>query len=106
MKHKLGNSTHCVNCFHYRPKDESHQTFKDGFCTIGHLINGRKISFEPQPVYWNNGTGCQDWEEVQTRLTHFEVMTLKPDPKRTEAERRYIEELLRKEDKDANDSTL
>lgn len=97
MVHILGNSTHCVDCISYRPKTENDHTIYDGFCVIGHIVNGRRISFEPRPVYWNNGTGCQDWVERKRKITHFEAMTRKPDPKRTEMERIYFEKLLRGE---------
>ncbi len=94
MKHKLGNTTHCIDCYHFREKDELHKTHYDGFCKLGCIINGKKVSDREPPVYWNDGSGCRDWEDAEARLTHFEVMTRQPDPKRTPLEAEHIRKLL------------
>ena len=94
MKHKLGNSTHCIDCYFYRPKDEEHKTSFDGFCRLGTWINGKLHSEREQPVRWNNGSGCRNWEDAEDRLTHYEVMTRNPDPKRSPIEAEIIRKLL------------
>ena len=93
MKHKLGNSTKCIDCFFYRPKDEEHKTVFDGFCKLGTRVNGKRFA-KCAPVRWNHGSGCQDWEDAEDRLTHFEVMTRHPDPKRSPIEAELIRTIL------------
>ena len=100
MKHKLGNSTHCIDCYYFRPKDEEHKTNFDGFCKLGCVINGKRLGELEPPVSWNNGTGCKDWEDAEDRLTHYEVMTRQPDPKRTPLEAEHIREILKGEQHD------
>ena len=98
MKHKLGNSTKCIDCYFYRPKDDEHKTELDGFCKLGAIINGIKITDREMPVRWNNGSGCREWEDAEDRLTHYEVMTRQPDPKRKPLEAEYIRKLLNPEE--------
>lgn len=95
MVHKLGNSTKCRDCFFYTPKDEEKGDF-EGYCSKGLRVNGAKIRDVAEVrAFW--GSGCQDWEDRETRITHFEAMTREPDPKRTPAEAEYIRKLLRGE---------
>lgn len=61
----------------------------DGFCTHKKKPIGAH-------VLANNE--CYSWEDAEARLTHYEVMTGKAESFRTESEREYIEDLLRRED--------
>lgn len=99
MKHKIGNSTKCKDCINYRAKDEQHKTDKDGFCKLGVIVNGKRVSSRLAPVYWNNGGGCREWIDAEAGLTHFEVTTRKPEPARTGAEKEYILKLLKEPSK-------
>ena len=98
MTHVIGNSTHCIDCIHYKAKQEGDHCLYDGFCDIPVTINGRKLGYYGNlysAVRWQWGSGCQDWVDRETGLTHFEVMTRIPEAKRTpleiEALKAYIE---------------
>ena len=98
MRHTLGNEPKCIECFWYREKEAGVQTQYDGWCVnphnLSHGINGRKREkpLEREGVLWN--WDCRQWEDAEVRLTHFEVNCRKPEEWRTEAEKKYIMELL------------
>ena len=101
MKHLLGNSPKCIDCFYYREvQDDGHYHDNDGWCvnkyncTYG--INGKKYDNpkDRKAVKWMHS--CHQWEEVETRLTHYEVVCMKPEPWRSENEKEYIGQLLNK----------
>ena len=98
MKHRLGNETKCRDYFFYSPKDPEEKGTHDGYCVKGHIINGRLTNKSPAKTQEYYGAGCYLWEDAEDRLTHFEVMTRNPDPKRTPAEAEYIKKKLRSDD--------
>ena len=65
MAHMMGNSTHCIDCKFFRENTEEDKSNRDGWCMRGQKINGKKIN-DKTFVYWNNGTGCQDWTDEMT----------------------------------------
>lgn len=93
MKHILGNSTRCGDCFYYRPKETEDECLRDGWCLNGLKINSRKVK-DIYSVSENWGSGCDDWEDAEDRITHFEAMTRKVDPCRGPLEAMYFEGLL------------
>lgn len=64
----------------------------DGWCTNGLYINGKKIN-ERAKTYKHSG--CRNWIEVETGITHFEATTRIPEHYRTDAEKVYISTLLK-----------
>lgn len=98
MKHRMGNSTRCSECYWFRePRDGEKRTL-DGYCTNTKArgINGH-IPENPRPEepvldVW--GMGCRHWEDAETRFTHYEVMTRHAEPWRSEAEKEYIERIM------------
>ena len=101
MRHRLGNTPKCCECYWYREK-EAHEKAnqKDGWCTNKKQcacgINGHKRYHPPErePKRWNGC--CSWWEDAELRLTHFEVSCRKPEEWRTAEEKRYIKELFEK----------
>lgn len=90
MRHRLGNSPKCKDCFFYQeksPEDVNNQ--HDGWCPKGLRINGKKVN-DRAKVDWNHF--CDDWEDAEERLTYYEVVTLKPGPWRTPIEALMIQE--------------
>ena len=61
--------------------------------TLGTRVNGKRFA-KCEPVRWNHGSGCHDWDDAEDRLTHFEVMTRHPDPKRSPIEAELIRTIL------------
>lgn len=101
MRHRLGNTPKCCECYWYREKEAHEKTNqKDGWCTnkkqLACGINGRKREHPPErePRLWNGC--CSWWEDAELRLTHFEVSCRKPEEWRTAEEKRYIRELFEK----------
>lgn len=88
MKRITTNDAHCSLCYYFRVPESGELFIEDGFCT-------KKTRPCGKYVCWNNY--CDEWEHKETRITHFEVMTKTPEPKRTEAEAEYIMQLLGKD---------
>ena len=102
MKHIMGNSCKCNECYWYREPEPDEKCPEDGFCTNvrAHGINGKRLK-DPKaemPVMWGNN--CSHWEDAETRFTMYEVLTLNAEPCRTPAEKEYIENLLRGDNND------
>lgn len=93
MAHVIGNDPHCIDCIHYREKMEGEKCLYDGICDLPLVINGKKSSKPTHDVRWQGN--CYDWQDRDTGLTHFEVMTRIPEAKRTPLEiqmlSRYIQ---------------
>ena len=100
MKHTMGNSPKCIECYWYRDKQDGDHCRSDGWCVNEykrtHDIAGKKRS-EPKDmaVAWN--TSCHQWEDAEDRLTAYEVQTRQPEPWRTPIEQMQIRALLRNE---------
>lgn len=100
MKHTLGNSPKCADCYWYREKQDGDNCRRDGWCVNQynqtHDIAGKKRA-EPHnnPVSWN-GT-CGQWEDAESRLTKYEVLTRQPEPWRTPIEQMQIKAVLENE---------
>lgn len=98
MKHTLGNSPKCIDCYWYREKQDGDNCRHDGWCVnpkaLAVGVNGRKRSHPPEKeaVMWN--VACKRWEDADTRLTHYEVMTRQPEPWKTPIEQAHIRTLL------------
>lgn len=98
MRHKMGNSTRCSECYWYRAPRDGEKCKLDGYCTNikNRGINGKRPDNpkpeEPVLDVW--GMGCTHWEDADTRLTHYEVMTRHAEPGRTAAEKEYIERII------------
>lgn len=98
MKHKLGNSPKCVECYWYREKQDGDGCSRDGWCVneynCAHDVSGKKRSepLERESVRWN--CICKQWEDAESRLTSYEVLTRQPEPWRTPIERAQIKEIL------------
>ena len=98
MRHRMGNSPKCIECYYYREKEDGDGCKRDGWCVnpyqCSHGINGRKLEHpqEKKTVLWNERCHC--WEDAEDRLTSYEVECRRPEPGRTEAEKIYITELL------------
>lgn len=98
MKHIMGNTPKCSECFWYREKEDYDKCRLDGWCTnkkqcaVG--INGRKREHPPdrEAVHWNGQ--CKWWEDAEDRVTHFEVQTMHPEPWKSEEEQAKVEKLL------------
>lgn len=99
MKHTMGNATHCVNCYHYRPKEDNDGCPDDGWCLNGLYVGKKKVA-DVTSVDWNDGSGCYDWEDAEDRITHYEAMTGKVDPFRHGIDKLYYELLLEGEKND------
>ena len=82
MRHKMGNSPKCYECYFYQQKSAEDKTCRgDGWCAnpyeISHGINGRKRErpLERVDTCWNDF--CDHWEDAECRATRFEVLTRK-----------------------------
>lgn len=99
MKHQLGNTPKCISCYYYRDREPNDKCRYDGWCTnkynCSHGINGKKRDkpLEREPVMWN--WECRQWEDAETRLTHFEVCTRTPEPWKTPLEQEHVKQILR-----------
>lgn len=94
MKHTMGNDTNCIDCYHYKSKEDNDGCLEDGWCLNGLYVGKKKVA-DITSVYWNDGGGCYDWEDAEDRITHFEAMTRTVDPSRTGMEKLYYEKLLK-----------
>lgn len=100
MKHRLGNSPRCDECYYYIEKMENDRTACDGYCinpyNLSHGANGSKRTTprlsEPTRAYLD----CSRWEDKEERLTCFEVLTRQPEEWRTECEKEHIKEKLKR----------
>lgn len=98
MKHRLGNSPKCKDCYWYREREPGVKCSKDGWCinpkqlAIG--VNGHKREHPPEreEVYWN--CSCRLWEDAEDRLTHFEVLTRQPETWKTPIEQEHVRQIL------------
>lgn len=98
MKHRMGNSTRCSECYWFRKPRDWEKCQLDGFCgninnrgINGHVPENPKPE-EPVLDVW--GMSCRHWEDAETRFTHYEVMTRHAEPWRSEAEKEYIERVI------------
>ena len=102
MRHRMGNTPHCIECYWYREKEAHDGCREDGWCTntkhcaVG--INGRKREHPPErePVRWNHE--CRMWEDAECRLTHFEVCARTPEPWKSEEEQERVMAILQAEE--------
>ena len=102
MKHRLGNSPKCKECFFWRDHEPGEKVPNglDGWCTNKHQcqtgVNGRKREHPPErePCMWNGN--CKYWEDAENHLTRFEVDTLTPEEWRTDGEKEYINGIFQK----------
>lgn len=97
MKHVIGNTPHCITCKYFVENNETDKNECDGWCTNGLYINGKKIN-ERAKTYKHSG--CRNWIEIETGITHFEATTRIPENYRTDAEKVYISTLLKRGDDD------
>lgn len=82
MKHNLGNTPKCMDCYWYREGGDSCR--HDGWCVNPKALavgtNGRKRACPPEKEavkwMWN----CDKWEDAENHLTHYEVLTRQPEP--------------------------
>lgn len=95
MRHKIGNSPKCKDCYYYTEKTEHDNCRHDGWCSNWHYDHGRKVSDKPHAVMWHEC--CSWWEDAEDRLTHYEVVMRKPEPTRKPLEAEHIKEILRGE---------
>jgi hypothetical protein len=99
MRHTLGNTPKCNECYWYRDSEPNDGCRGDGWCTnkkqcsVG--INGRKREHPPEreSVLWNNS--CRHWEDAEDRFTRFEADTRCPEEWRSEDEKKWLRELLK-----------
>lgn len=98
MKHRMGNSPHCNECFWYKEKKDHDGCKLDGWChnkkQCSTGINGHRLEHPHERIEtrWNNC--CRQWEDAEDHLTHFEVCTRTPEPWKSEAEQARIRSLL------------
>ena len=101
MKHVMGNSTRCSECYWYREKEVEDKGTHTGYCyhkfhkTHDCLGKKRSSPVERIKAHEHHGTDCRLWEDAEDRVTHFEVMCGKPEPSRTPIEQEHIKNLLR-----------
>ena len=100
MKHTLGNDPRCKDCYWYREKEADDKCLFEGWCTckkeLATGINGRKREHPPERKAVHDHWCCQWWEDAEERLTHYEVMTRKPEPWRTPLEKEAIEKMMQR----------
>ena len=100
MKHVMGNSIRCSECYWYQEKEYDDRGNHTGYCnhkfhqTHDFLGKKRNEPVERITAHKNDGGGCQRWEDAEDRLTGFEVMCGKPEPARTPIEQEHVENLL------------
>lgn len=98
MKHIMGNSPKCIECYWYREKQDGDHCKRDGWCVneynLMHDISGKKraVPLEREAVRWN--CICRQWEDAEDRLTAYEVQTRQPEPWRTPIEQMQIRAVL------------
>ncbi len=98
MKHKMGNLPKCSDCFWYSEKEPHDGCRLDGWCsneyqrTVG--VNGHKREKPLERYEVARNHACRRWEDAESRLTHFEVMTRQPEEWRSAGEKEYITQLL------------
>ena len=98
MKHRMGNTPKCNECFWFREKQTKKECWLDGWCVnkeqCAEGINSRKRQhpFERIAVRWNGH--CRRWEDAECRLTAYEVLSRKPEPWRSRTEQEYVIGLL------------
>lgn len=76
--HRFGNNPKCIDCKYYYSEEKNTRCIEPGKECL---------------VNWNYT--CRNWIEKERGLTHFEVMTLKPDPRRKPLEIEYITNILK-----------
>ena len=99
MRHILGNTPKCIECFWYREPEPWDNCRGDGWCTnrkqcsVG--INGKRREHPPEreAVIWNHR--CRHWEDAEDRFTVFEAETREPEEWRSELEKIWLRELLK-----------
>lgn len=93
MRHRLGNTPRCGDCYFFRAKEYEAECSTDGWCLNGMHVNGKKVKdVYPVSASWE----CSNWEDAEDRITHYEALTRQVDPSRKGFERLMYEELLRK----------
>lgn len=92
MKHTMGNSPHCRDCYFFKEKEFESECSGDGWCLKGLRVNGKQIN-DRYPTRYN--LDCNNWEDAEDRITHYEALTRKVEPSRKGIERLMYEELLK-----------
>lgn len=71
MKHTMGNSCKCAECFFFTPAtaEEEQKCRGDGWC--GNRNNLKNNPQYRRGVAWNGV--CEQWEDGDTRITLFEI---------------------------------
>lgn len=99
MKHIMGNSPKCSECFHFARPEPWEKCKGDGWCTNQkHLsigINGKKREHPPEKEAkrWNGK--CSFWEDAEyPHINEYEAETGNPDPNRGELEQMIIRSVL------------
>ena len=92
MRHIMGNTPHCDECYWYTAKSEHDKdNWLDGWCRQ-----------EKEVKDWNQrdrmktraNDRCRFWEDAEDRLTYYEVETRSPEAWRSDIEKCIIEKIL------------
>ena len=110
MKHIMGNSPKCYECKHWKKKEASEKSRKEGWCynkkanSIG--INGHKREHVPERLPTNQGDSCSWWEDAEwPHINHFEANCHIPDPNRNPVEALVIADAIAKAKEEQQDLT-
>lgn len=71
MKHTMGNSCKCSECFYFTfaTAEEEQKCNGDGWCSNRNNLSGKHK--DRRAVAWNDV--CTWWEDGDTRITRFEI---------------------------------
>ena len=100
MKHIMGNSPKCIDCFYWRNPKPHEKCQHDGWCiNKKHLsvgINGKKREHPPEKEARKWMWSCHWWADADyPHINHYEAETWKPDPSRSELEQIVIADAIR-----------
>lgn len=95
MKHIMGNTPRCDECYFYTAKSEHEKdNWLDGWCHMAKNWEQR----EREKMKTRANGRCCFWEDAEDRITYYEVETRSPEVWRSDIEKCIIEKML-KEDK-------
>ena len=79
MKHIMGNTPKCYECYFYKDKEQGDYCRYDGWCyhpkQCKYGINGRIRREAQSRIPVRRGSECRWWEDAEDRISHFDVMT-------------------------------
>jgi hypothetical protein len=96
VKHVMGNTPRCDECYFYTAKSEREKdNWLDGWCRQENMVK----NWQQRERMKTSANGrCRFWEDAEDRLTYYEVETRSPEAWRSDIEKCIIEKML-KEDK-------